>query len=194
MGTGPGTAPTGSVSVKPLIPAANRREPSTGSASRALAIVERVAPHAGAGSLAAGGEPGPAGSVPSSSPRGDAAAAAASGPRPWGVQRHPPYARVGPTTPPHTCLSSSPSQTIPSTSPRSPFSPATTPAAASGSRTPRWRWCRSSGRSWPRSTDTDVPGSGCAGKEQPRGTDPGHAAAPSSRGSWGSGTDAGAEG
>lgn len=58
-------------------------------------------------------------------------------------------------------------QTIPSTSPRSPFSPATTPAAASGSRTPCSWWCRSSGRSWPRSTDAEVPGSGSVGKEQP---------------------------
>ena len=58
-------------------------------------------------------------------------------------------------------------QTILSTSPRSPFSPATTPAAASGSRTLCSWWCRLSGRSWPRSTDTDVPGSGSAGKEQP---------------------------
>lgn len=59
-------------------------------------------------------------------------------------------------------------QTIPSTSPRSPFSPATTPAAASGSRTPRSPWCRWSGRCWPRSAATAVPGSGSAGREQPQ--------------------------
>lgn len=58
-------------------------------------------------------------------------------------------------------------QTIPSTSPRSPFSPATTPAAASGSRTPRSPWCRWSGRSWPRSAAA-APGSGSAGGEQPQ--------------------------
>lgn len=62
-------------------------------------------------------------------------------------------------------------QTIPSTNPRSPFSPATTPAAASGCRRRRWRWCRWSGRSCSRSTDTDAPGAAPRGGSGP-GTDP----------------------
>lgn len=68
-------------------------------------------------------------------------------------------------------------QTIPCTNPRSPFSPATTPAAASGCRRRRWRWCRSSGRCWSRSTDTDAPGAAPRGGSGP-GTDPARPGSP----------------
>lgn len=61
------------------------------------------------------------------------------------IARRAPGGGLSRLTPP---FSSFP-QTIPSTSPRSPSSPATTRAAASGCRTPRSWWCRSSGRCWP---------------------------------------------
>lgn len=116
--------------------------------------------------------------VPGSSPWGMLLHQQHPDPNPWGAEHHPPLL-PGQDPPwsaaiPHGSASGStpPSlpplpQTIPSTSPRSPFSPATTPAAASGSRTPCSWWCRSSGRSWPRSANADVPGSGSVGKEQP---------------------------
>lgn len=88
-----------------------------------------------------------------------AAGAASAAPGPRGTE-HPPLTSLP--------LSLRFPQTIPSTSPRSPFSPATIPAAASGSRTPRSPWCRWSGRCWPRSGVTAVPGSGSAAREQPQ--------------------------
>lgn len=61
------------------------------------------------------------------------------------IARRAPEGGLSHLTPPFSSLP----QTIPSTSPRSPSSPATTRAAASGCRTPRSWWCRSSGRCWP---------------------------------------------